>query len=122
MSKILPKVASASAVVGLLAALISSIGCNAANPTAPTVPACQTNNTARVTFENRSGTGKVYAVVWDGSTVETLGAGVKGEAHTVTAGIPHSLLFKVANSSRHACNISWPNLAQCSSHTFWCTY
>jgi hypothetical protein len=122
MSKILPKVASSGAVVWLLAALISSIGCTAATPTAPTVPACQTNNTARVTFENRSATGKTYAVLWDGSTMETLAAGARGSEHTVTAGIPHTLVFMVANSNRNACTASWPNPSQCSSHTDWCSY
>ena len=90
-------------------------------PTTPTVSACQSNNTATVTFENRSASNKTYTVVWDGSNLTTLAPTQKSQAYTVAAGVQHTLTFKVTNSSALACSTSSPTLAQCSSNNYWCT-
>jgi hypothetical protein len=122
MSKIPRTVLSSVVGVLALAALVALPACNAATPTATaTEPDCEVNNTAKVTFENRSGTSKTYSVLWDGLTTATLGPGEKSGQKTVAAGIPHTLLFKVSNTGAVACNLSTPTPAQCSSHTYWCT-
>jgi hypothetical protein len=111
-----------SGVVGVLAlaALVALPACNAMSPTA-TEADCKTNNTAKVTFENRSATSKTYSVLWDGLTTATLGPGEKSDERTVAAGIPHMLLFKVSNTGATACTLSTPTPAQCSSNSYWCT-
>jgi hypothetical protein len=98
------------------------------SPAAPTpapapvpVAACVTNNTAAVTFENRS-LNSTYTVVWNGSSTATLGPSAKSQTHTEAAGVAHSLIFKYANSVNYACAESKPVLTQCSSITYWCTY
>ncbi len=112
------------AMVVLLVTLASS-ACGTSDPVAPTPPAppaCQTNNTATVSFENRSA-GTTHTIVWDGSTVMTLGPGGKsGSPMVVAAGVTHTLSFRIANSSNLACTTSYPTLAQCTGQTYWCSY
>lgn len=81
---------------------------------------CEANNTAKVRFINKTGTSQTYSVIWDGSTITTIGPGATSDYFTVAAG-QHTLLFKIANSSQEACSISTPNLAVCSSMEYWCT-
>jgi hypothetical protein len=45
---------------------------------------------------------------------------VKGEKHTVAAGVQHVLVFRVSNTSQNACSPSMPTPAQCSSTSYWC--
>ena len=91
------------------------------SPTAPTKQACETNNTAQITFENRY-TSQSIDVVWDGSklSLSPLGPGQKSAEVTVSAGVNHTLLFRVAGTSTVACSQSSPNLSQCSTYNYWC--
>jgi hypothetical protein len=88
----------------------------------PVVPACQKNNTATITFENRSTSNATYTVLWDGSTWTTLAPTVKSQEYTVAASIQHTLVFRVSNTGSNACTPSTPTLAQCSSSSYWCSY
>ncbi len=114
--------ASALAVAFLLISSACGSTNSSSTPTAPSAPACQVNNTATVSFENRSTSNTTYSVVWDGSTKTTLAPSVKSDAYTVAAGVQHTLVFRIANSANNACSPSTPTLAQCSSQTYWCTY
>ena len=80
-------------------------------------PPCQQNNTASVTFENRSNS-STYDVIWDGSRIGSIGPGAS-ISRTVAAG-QHTLVFKFSNTSNNACSQSTPNPAQCSSQTYSC--
>lgn len=80
---------------------------------------CAANNTASIQFSNRSAN-KTYSVVWDGSVITTLAAGVTSDYFTVAAG-QHTLEFRYSNSSTDACTLSTPNVAQCSSTVYWCS-
>jgi hypothetical protein len=92
------------------------------SPTTPTpTQACVTNNSAQITFENRY-TSQSIDVVWDGSklTLSPLGPGAKSSELTVSAGVSHTLLFRVAGTSTVACAQSSPNLSQCSTYNYYC--
>jgi hypothetical protein len=80
---------------------------------------CEANNTAKVRFINKTGSSLTYSVVWDGSTLTTLGPGQTSEYYEVAAG-EHKLHFMIANGGE-ACTESSPVLAQCSSMEYWCT-
>lgn len=81
---------------------------------------CEVNNTARVRFQNKTGSSLTYSVVWDGSTLTTLGPGQTSEYYTMSASA-HTLHFMVANSTQEACTQSTPVLAQCMDQEYWCT-
>jgi hypothetical protein len=91
------------------------------SPTAPTKQLCETNNTAQITFENRYASQSID-VVWDGSrlSLSPLAPGQKSAEETVSAGVSHTLLFRVAGTSTVACSQSSPSLAQCSTYNYWC--
>jgi hypothetical protein len=102
--------------------VISSAGCgtDSSNPLGVTAAACQTNNTADVSFQNNSTTSKSYDVIWDGSRVESnLAPGATSAVHTQAAG-SHTLEFHVAGTQTNACSPASPNIAQCSTHTYSC--
>ncbi len=80
---------------------------------------CEVNSTALVQFSNRSAN-STYSILWDGSIITTLSAGVTSELYTVAAG-QHTLEFRYSNSSTSSCTPSTPNLAQCSSTVYWCS-
>lgn len=106
----------------VLVVLSASCGGKESAPAAPTptpVPACQTNNTATVTFENRFTTG-TFDVIWDGAKLLTLSAGMKSQAITVAAGVGHSLVFQWTNTNTWACVPGTPVPGQCSSHVYYC--
>ena len=109
--------------LALLVSLSVSLVLNSCSesPTAPTKQACETNNTAQITFENRY-TSQSIDVVWDGSklSLSPLGPGQKSAEVTVSAGVSHTLLFRVAGTSTVACSQSSPNLSQCSTYNYWC--
>jgi hypothetical protein len=83
---------------------------------------CQVNNSAKVTFENRSTSNRTYDILWDGVRMTVLSPTQKSSEYTAEAGVTHSLQFKVTNSSQVACTTSHPILVVCTSHTYWCTY
>ncbi len=96
------------------------ISCSS-SPTAPTKQLCETNNTAQITFENRYASQSID-VVWDGSrlSLSPLAPGQKSAEQSVSAGVGHTLLFRVAGTSTVACAQSSPNLSQCSTYNYWC--
>lgn len=111
----------------LVGLVLAEVGCWSPTPTAPTptpaaVPACQTNNTAEISFENRSNSNTTYYVLWDGSNLLTLAPGQKSDPRTVAAGVQHTLVFRISNTNSNACTPSTPTLPQCSSNTYSCTY
>jgi hypothetical protein len=80
-------------------------------------------NTSSVRFENRSNTNATYDIIWDGSKTNTLAPSQMSDSRTVAAGVQHTLSFVVTNSGgRLACTTSTPTPAQCSSHTYSCTF
>jgi hypothetical protein len=81
---------------------------------------CEEENTARVRFENKSGTSLTYTVVWDGVTMTTLSPGSVSEYFTVAAG-QHTMHFMIANSTNEACTVSEPVLLVCKDHSYYCT-
>ena len=110
-----------AALVSLSLSLVL-ISCTTSPTTpTPTPKACETNNSAQITFENRY-TNQSIDVVWDGSklTLSPLAPGVKSSEVTVSAGVAHTLLFNVAGTSTVACSQSSPNLSQCSSYNYYC--
>ncbi len=111
-------------VVGPLAALALSIACvNSPTTSTPTttIAACQLNNSAKVSFENKSTTNKTYDVVWDGSHITTLAPTEQSSNYTVEAGVTHTLQFKFTNSGQAACTIAHPIPVVCTSTNWSCT-
>lgn len=105
----------------LAAVAVALSGCNGITPVTPEVPSCQTNNTAKVSFANRSLTNSTYTIVWDGATKDTLAPNETSTPFDVAAGVAHTLRFRFANTTTLACNDSSPVLAQCSTMTYNCT-
>jgi hypothetical protein len=105
-----------------LASIAAGCGGSSSTPTAPTpVLACQTNNTATALFQNRSATNLTYDVIWNGARLVSVSPGQDSATYTFAAGVPHTLVFRVTNSSTNACSPSTPTLAQCSSMFYSCT-
>ncbi len=100
---------------------LSCSGGGGNSPTAPALPQCQVNNTAQVTFQDRSASNRTYDVIWDGSRLTTVAPSQTSSAFTVAAGTQHTLVFKFTNTNVDACTPSTPTLSQCSSETYWCT-
>jgi len=111
-------------VAGPLAALALSLACtNSPTSSTPTttLAACQLDNSAKVTFENRSTTNRTYDVVWDGSKRATVAPTQKSSAFTEQAGVTHSLQFKFTNTGQAACTLSHPILVVCTTVNYSCT-
>ncbi|MBL8017073.1 MAG: hypothetical protein JNK43_07380 [Ignavibacteria bacterium] len=111
----------------IISGLISLIclNCDEEKTQLPTVydpppAACETYNTARVFFQNRSNSGKSYDVIWDGSRVYTIAPGMQSDTMTVAAQIEHTLVFQISGTNTPACTQSQPILAKCSVHWYWC--
>ncbi len=79
------------------------------------VPACKTNNTAMVTFGNRSATA-TQDIIWDGTQLFVLGLGQTRQRITSAAGVAHTLRFKIDGTATLACADSTPILALCSKN------
>jgi hypothetical protein len=111
------------ALAGCSVAAAAAAACTGAtprrDPTPP--PACQTNNTATVSFSNKSNSHSTYTVVWDGVALASVAPGQSSVSCTESAGVAHTLQFKFSNSNAAACNVSAPTLAQCTSQGFSCT-
>ena len=108
----------AMTIVLLTASVPLMTACNPFSKATVTTPACQSNNTADVRFYGGSLTGATHTVVWDGVTVATVAPGQYSSYTAQAAGL-HSLSFKFANGTL-ACTTAYPNLAQCTSHTYYC--
>ncbi|HEX7797066.1 MAG TPA: carboxypeptidase-like regulatory domain-containing protein [Vicinamibacterales bacterium] len=76
------------------------------------VPACQSGNTAQISFGNRSATA-THRVVWDGVNIGTIPPGQNIGPITAAAGIPHTLGFFVGTTNTPACSAASPVLTQC---------
>lgn len=76
------------------------------------VPACQTNNTASVAFGNRS-TSASHDVILDGGFFTTLRPGETSQPRSLSAGVAHTLRFRVSGTSRLACSDSTPVFTTC---------
>lgn len=104
-------------VMIFLLAVAAGCGDDPLNTTAD----CDANNTATVKFENKSTSSTTYDVIWDGSKIETLTPGQTSQEHTVNA-TSHTLTFEVANTNTKACSTAYPNLTECTSNTYSCSY
>lgn len=82
--------------------------------------ACQVNNTASLTFGNRSAATR-QVVVWDGIGIFTLAPGETSPPYTVVAGVPHTLVTRNAVTNALACSQASPVLVQCSNGGFTCS-
>ncbi len=100
----------------MILTLAAAAGCSkSASPTAAgPVLACQTDGTGLAVFENGSVTNTSYDVFWDGATLTTLLAGQTSRTYLFTAG-PHTLTFRVANSTTVACAMGTVTLAVCAN-------
>ena len=114
----------------LAAALISValVSCEKEENIQPSTPAqpqeqeCEINNWGYIYFENRSNSNTKFDIIWDGvRLVSNLAPGKKSGMFVQTAG-SHSLQFRKAGTSTTTCSTSYPNLDQCTSVTFYCTY
>ena len=90
-------------------------------PPPPPPLSCQTNNTAQVSFENRSNTNSTYDVIWDGANIFVVAPANTSPPITAAAGVQHILRFQFTNTQNLACNEGTPTLAQCSNRVFSCT-
>ena len=100
--------------------LVGLMACNTLTEPEDPIPACEQNNTATVSFENRSVTNRSYDIVWDGVHIATIGPWEKTKVFTVSTG-KHKLDFKVSNSGDKACSTSWPVLSRCEAYSWFCT-
>jgi hypothetical protein len=120
------RIANGIRVAGAAVALIGSLALTACGgggggDSAPPPPACQTNNTANVSFRNSSATGLTMDIRWDGVIIERLFAGQTGLSRAVSAGVAHTLVFVNAANGANACTPATPNLAQCTSSVIFCS-
>jgi hypothetical protein len=99
----------------LFLGLVAAAGCSKSPDVATgPIPACQTNGTGLVVFENLSATNSSYDVIWDGATVATIGPGQNSRTFLYPAG-QHMLTYKVTNSSTIACATATTTLAACAN-------
>lgn len=109
--------------VALLVGVVTlTVGCGSnpvAPPPPPPPPSCQANNTADVSFGNRSST-TTMDIVWDGVRILTLPPGQTSPSRAVAAGVQHTLEARITNTSLLACNVSTPIPAQCSTPVYTC--
>ena len=82
---------------------------------------CQVNATGEVYFKNQSNTNKTFDILWDGVKIATVAPNQSSAIFTYPANIPHTLVFKVTNTSTEACTPSTPSLTQCKQVYFSCT-
>jgi hypothetical protein len=115
----------------MLCGILVIAACGKETPVAPTPPpapapapviaACQSNNTATVSFENTSRS-TTHTVKWDGFVVATLAPGETSESRTVAAGVSHTYAAYIANTSALACAVGQPVPATCSSTRYGCAF
>lgn len=97
---------------------LSSSGCSDKDHDILGRPLCEVNDTAEVKFRNDSDT-ITMEVVWDGAVLATLDPGETSDDFTQNVG-EHTCVFRNANTHENACAIAYPNLAQCTVHTYFC--
>lgn len=94
----------------------------APTPVVPVVPACQSQNTATVYFQNRSTANLTYDIIWDGSKLTTVTPAKDSIVYTFAANVQHSLRFQYTNTSTLACSASTPVLTTCGSFFYGCSF
>lgn len=106
--------------------MLGSMGCSKKSETAPTPvtpkPACETNNTAKVQYQNRSNISATYDIFIDGGKAATIAPAADSAIFDVAAGVQHTILFRYTNTTNSACAPFTPALAQCSSTAFSCAF
>lgn len=110
-------------ILSVFGVLTMCVACGSDTPTtpAPVIPACQSNNTASVTFGNRSAA-TTQDVVWDGNRTATITPGQNSTPITVAAGVAHNLQFRITNTTLAACAASSPIPVQCSTPVYTCAF
>jgi hypothetical protein len=108
-------------VVALLASACGSQPVQPTPPPPPPVPACQANNTADVSFGNRSAS-TTQDIFWDGLRVATITPGTNSAARTVAAGVAHRLEVRITNTTLPACSASSPIPAVCATPIYTCAF
>ena len=81
---------------------------------------CYVNNKGTVVLNNKSATGKQYAVYVDGVLVGTPRYGESATFMTYVGS--HTLLVKVLNSSSIACSASTIQVSRCTTSSWSCQY
>ncbi len=87
----------------------------------PVVPACQTNNTASVSFGNTS-RATTQDIPWDNLKVFTLAPGQTSGQLTAAAGVAHILRVQITNTTTLACTVSNPIPARCETPVYTCAF
>ena len=109
---------------GVIVALVGVLLCAACggNPATPTVivPECQQNNTAELRLGNASANNYTFDVLIDNVRRGSLAVG-QSMTLTLTAGIAHTVISQVTNTTIVACTSS-PSFAACSTQTLTCRY
>jgi hypothetical protein len=89
-------------------------------PPPPTVPACQSNTTAQLTFENRT-PNYSHDLYLDGAKMALLGPGQTSQPFTVAANTQHQVRWVYTNTNRTACTVM-PVPATCSTTLYYCSF
>lgn len=108
----------------ILALMSAACGGNSTPvPTTPTpvIPACQANNTASVSFGNRSAN-TTQDIFWDGLRVATITPGQNSNPITAAAGVAHNMQFRITNTTLLACAVSAPIPVQCDTPLYTCAF
>jgi hypothetical protein len=105
----------------LLSSLCAACG-EKASPSTPTpvTPACQTNATAILHFENRTTT-RTHDLYLDNANVALIGPGQTSQAFTVAAAVQHTVQWVYTNTRLVACTAT-PVPAICSTTTYFCAF
>jgi hypothetical protein len=107
----------------LIVILAAAAACSKAAPMAPApvLPLCQQQNTAELTLRNTSPNTFTFDVLIDNVLRGTMAVGQTVGPVTVTAGVQHTVVSRVTNTSVIACS-STPSFAQCSTNTLTCSF
>ena len=104
---------------------IIAAGCSGSSspaaPTPPPTPACQANHTADASFRNNGNS--TINILLDGGNIGTLGPQQSGLTRTIAAGVAHSVVFQLTNTTRSLCAAFNPIPVECSTPVYGsCTY
>lgn len=107
----------------ILGAALLGAGCSSNAPTtpSPSVPLCQSQNTADLTMTNSSPNNFTYSVTIDNILRGTIAPGQSLGPIALTAGQTHAIVSTVTNTGVIACS-STTSFAQCSTQTVTCRF
>ncbi len=97
-------------LLGLLLVTLGLSGCN------PFLSSCERKDTATVSFKNTGSLG-TQTVIWDGSSLTTLGNGETSGDYTVSSGT-HTVRFDRSGSP--VCASTNESVSNCQSYLFTC--